>query len=147
MDTDLRKRLGPVRLWAQHRGCRTLADGMRPDHREKRGIRPGGGNQKCGQTTALRSLCTRQENRNDAEMPAAIADALIDRGAHLFVLQGPMPLGPTNTAHVSDSPKAFSIAGCQRSPGIRCHLSSQPWMPSPSSRRANSSTAGLSVLL
>jgi pimeloyl-ACP methyl ester carboxylesterase len=39
------------------------------------------------------------------------------------------------------------MAGCHGSPGIRCHLSSQAWMPSPASRRANSSTAGLSVLL
>jgi hypothetical protein len=50
-------------------------------------------------------------------------------------------------AHVSDSAKAFSIAGCNGSPGIRCHLSSQAWMRSFASRRANSSTAGLSALL
>ena len=35
--------------------------------------------------------------------------------------QGPRPLGPTKTAQVSDSAKAFSMSGCQGLPGIRCH--------------------------
>jgi hypothetical protein len=55
--------------------------------------------------------------------------------------QGAKTLGPTKTAQVSDSPKDFSMSGCHGLPGIGCHLSSQAWMPSFASRRANSSTA------
>ena len=36
---------------------------------------PCRGGQKCGQATALRSFCTRQENRNHAETSGALADA------------------------------------------------------------------------
>jgi hypothetical protein len=61
--------------------------------------------------------------------------------------QRPTPLGPTKTAHVSDSARALSTSHCQRLPGIKCHLSNQAWMPFFASRRANSSTAGLSAVL
>src|SRR6516225_6800952 len=39
---------------------------------------PGRRSQKSGQATALRSFCTRQENRNHAETPSTLADALIN---------------------------------------------------------------------
>jgi len=61
--------------------------------------------------------------------------------------QVPSPLAPMNTAQVAHSSNAFSMAGCQRSPGIRFHISSHGLISLHRNRTASSSTAGLSAPL
>jgi hypothetical protein len=46
--------------------------------------------------------------------------------AHQSFCQGPKPLGPTKTAQVSDSAKAFSMSGCQGLPGISAICLAKP---------------------
>src|ERR1700730_16153170 len=76
---------------------------------------PCRGSQKCRQAAALRSLCTRQENRNHAKTLAAITDAPIDRRTHLLILPG------TKTAGTDENGASFRFGqglfeGCL--PGI-----------------------------
>src|SRR5206468_6011477 len=58
--------------------------------------------------------------------------------------QGPVPLGPRQTAQAAQSSRALSIASCQGSPGMRFHLSSQGLNPRLVRMRARASTTGLS---
>ena len=48
------------------------------------------------------------------------------------------------TRHASQLSNAFSMSGCQGSPGMRFHLSSQGVIPASSNRPPRSSTIGLS---
>ena len=56
-----------------------------------------------------------------------------------------MRRAPMITAQVTQSARTASISGCQAVPGIRFHLSSQGFRSSRISRRASSSTRGLSA--
>ena len=147
MDTGLHIWLGQGRDRVRHPECRKPAGGGHPDIERVTKFDPGRRNQKCGQTTTLGALCAWQENGNDAEAsPVSLTRRSMAARISSFC-QGPNPLGPTNTAQVSDFARASSIAGCHGSPGIRCHLSSHTCRPCFASRRPNSSTAGLSAVL
>ena len=103
--------------------------------------------QEHRQVVVLRPFRRREQHRDDRKLASTAADAMLQRGPHLLVVPGSKRAGPDDHRASGALPSASSRASCQGWPGMRFHLSRNGSIPACFSRRASSSTLGLSTLL
>jgi hypothetical protein len=119
-DIALRKGLRPDLLPVQFRECRTPAGERQPAHRASQGNSTHVvAARNVGKLLRSARLAPgRRTGITRKRLPLSWTRRSMAARISSFC-QGPKPPGPTKTAQVSDSAKAFSISGCQGLPGIR----------------------------